>query len=63
MKNQMKKEISRRRFLGTAAIGLAGMTVIPGLASSCAPKKPVAAGPKEIRLGFIGLGRQSMFLL
>ena len=63
MKNQMKKEISRRRFLGTAAIGLAGMTVIPGLASSCAPKKPAAAGPKEIRLGFIGLGRQSMFLL
>ena len=61
MKNQMKKGISRRHFLGTTALGLAGMAVIPALTSSCQSKKP--ASLKEIRLGFIGLGRQSMFLL
>jgi predicted dehydrogenase len=60
MKNDMKKGISRRQFLGTTAIGLAGIAVIPGL-TSCKPK--AAAPVKEIRLGFIGLGQQAMFLL
>jgi predicted dehydrogenase len=50
---------SRRRFIGTTATGLAGLAVLPGL-SSCA--QPTPAG-KEITLGFIGLGRQAMFLL
>jgi len=58
MKNQMKG-ISRRRFIGTAAVGLAGMAVLPGLAG-CQPKV-VPSG--DLRLGFIGLGRQAMFLL
>ncbi len=59
MKNQIKKGISRRQFLGTAAVGLAGLAVMPGI-TSCKPK---VAPLKEIRLGFIGMGRQSMFLL
>ncbi len=59
MKNQIKIGISRRQFLGTAAMGLAGVAVLPGV-TSCKSK---TVAPGEIRLGFIGLGRQSMFLL
>lgn len=57
MKDQ-KNEWSRRRFLGSAAIGMAGVVVIPGLATSCK-----SSTENKIKLGFIGLGRQSMFLL
>ena len=52
------KGLSRRRFLGTAAIGLAGLSVLPSI-TSCTH----AAAETPIRLGFIGMGRQSMFLL
>jgi predicted dehydrogenase len=57
MKEQ-KKVMSRRRFLGSAALGMAGMVVIPRLATSCK-----SAPDTDIKLGFIGMGRQSMFLL
>lgn len=60
MKDQMKKDLSRRHFLGTAALGIAGFAVIPGL-SSC--KQAAVAPSTDIRFGFIGLGRQAMFLL
>ncbi len=59
MKNQNKNGMTRRRFLGTTAIGIAGISVIPGLISC----KPGAAVSGELKLGFIGLGRQAMFLL
>jgi len=59
MKNQIKNGISRRQFLGTAAMGLAGVAVLPGV-TSCKSK---SVAPGDIRLGFIGMGRQSMFLL
>jgi predicted dehydrogenase len=59
MKKQTKSELSRRRFLGTAAIGMAGITFLPSL-SSCTSK---AVKEDNIRLGFIGMGRQAMFLL
>lgn len=59
MKNQMKKGISRRQFLGTAAVGLAGFAVIPGLAGC----KPKVVPSSDLRLGFIGMGQQAMFLL
>ena len=63
MKDQ-KKLWSRRHFLGSAAVGMAGMVVIPGIATSCKGKtKATAEVADEITLGFIGLGRQSMFLL
>lgn len=57
MKDQ-KKLWSRRRFLGSTALGMAGMVALPQILSSC--KKEADT---DIRLGFIGLGQQSMFLL
>ena len=54
--NHQKKKWSRRRFLGSTVVGLAGMAVIPQLISSCNRES-------AIRLGFIGLGQQAMFLL
>jgi predicted dehydrogenase len=59
MKNQ-KKLWTRRRFLGSAAAGMAGLVIIPRLTTSCKSK---GAADTDIRLGFIGLGRQAMFLL
>ena len=59
MKDQLKKGLTRRHFLGTAAIGLAGIAVLPGI-TSC---KPAAVPVQDLKLGFIGLGRQAMFLL
>ena len=49
-----KKNFSRRAFIGTSALGIAGLTLIPG----CVTRHK---GP--VRLGFIGLGRQTMFLV
>lgn len=54
--NNQKNEWSRRRFLGTAAAGVAGMAIIPQFISSCKSES-------VIRIGFIGLGQQAMFLL
>ncbi len=51
-------KVSRRSFLGTSAIGMAGLAFIPSVLNSCKPK-----GEAALRLGFIGLGQQSMFLL
>ncbi len=59
MKKIRQSTYSRRRFIGTTATGMAGLAIIPGL-SSCT--QPAPAG-KETTLGFIGLGRQAMFLL
>jgi predicted dehydrogenase len=58
MENQQKKGVSRRQFLGTAAIGMAGVALFSSL-SAC--KQKVAEN--DLKLGFIGMGRQSMFLL
>lgn len=58
MENQ-KTKWSRRRFINTALAGVAGAAVIPHLSGCRGP----AAASDEIRLGFIGLGRQAMFLL
>lgn len=55
----MKKGISRRQFIGTTAAGLAGIAILPGLAGC----KPKAVPGTDLRLGFIGMGRQAMFLL
>jgi len=52
------KQLSRRKFIGTTAIGMAGITFLPSL-QSC--KSEVA--DTDIKLGFIGLGRQALFLL
>lgn len=53
-----KKTISRRQFLGTSALGVAGMIVLPRIGSDFGSQNS-----SSIRLGFIGLGQQSMSLL
>lgn len=53
-----KNNISRRRFLGTTLAGSAGLVFLPSLIS-CGE----VSRDKPIKLGFIGMGRQSMFLL
>ncbi|MEX0988620.1 MAG: Gfo/Idh/MocA family oxidoreductase [Bacteroidales bacterium] len=50
-----KNTFSRRAFLGTSLIGVAGLTLIPG----CKITPP----SDTLRIGFIGLGRQAMYLL
>jgi len=57
--SKQKKLWSRRQFLTAAAAGAAGVAVIPHL-SGCKAK---VKDDGIIRLGFIGLGRQAMFLL
>lgn len=57
MKEQ-KKQWSRRQFINLTIGSAAGLALMPNL-TSC---KSVPADT-DIRLGFIGLGRQSMFLL
>lgn len=58
MEDQQKKGVSRRHFLGTAAIGVAGVAMFSSL-SACKQK----VVDTDLKLGFIGMGRQSMFLL
>ncbi len=57
MKNQ-KTVWSRRQFIGTTVAGMAAVMVIPGMAG-CKTEK--ASG--DIRVGFIGMGRQAIYLL
>jgi len=57
--SDQKKQWTRRRFINTTIAGVAGAAVIPHL-TGC-KGAPAASG--DIRLGFIGLGRQAMFLM
>jgi hypothetical protein len=56
MSKEQMKGMSRRAFLGTSALGLASLTLLPACNTS-------GSGRKIVKLGFIGLGQQSMFLL
>lgn len=58
MEDQLKKGVSRRHFLGTAAIGVAGVAMFSSL-SACKQK----VVDTDLKLGFIGMGQQAMFLL
>jgi predicted dehydrogenase len=53
-----KKQFSRRQFLTTSAVGMAGLMVLPRMASGFTPQEKAT-----VRLGFIGMGQQSMSLL
>jgi predicted dehydrogenase len=57
--DKRKKQWSRRQFINTTVAGVAGAAVIPRLVG-CKTKSTIN---NDIRLGFIGMGRQSMFLL
>ena len=50
--------MDRRKFLRTAGAGIAGLTIIPSFASA-----RTLAPSDTVRLGFIGLGQQAMFLM
>ena len=54
-----KNNLSRRQFLTASAVGLAGITIIPSFMSCQSKTKK----DDLIRLGFIGMGRQAMYLL
>ena len=60
----MKNQFTRRKFIKTAAAGAVGVAVFPQFLASCKQnKKTNAADDGIIRLGFIGLGQQAMYLL
>ena len=58
MENKKTTGVSRRKFLGTTAIGIAGVTLFSSLAA-CKQK----VDDTDLKLGFIGLGQQAMYLL
>lgn len=55
MNKEHAKKVSRRSFVQTSLMGAAGLTILPGFKSF--------AANENINLGFIGMGRQAMFLL
>ena len=59
--NKKIKMVSRRQFVGASALGFAGVMIIPavgcGRSGTYAKKEPGL-----VRLGFIGLGQQAMYL-
>ena len=60
--SEEKKGMSRRRFLGTSAAGMAGVLILPSLGYG--HSRAISSGnDKTVRLGFIGMGQQSMSLL
>ena len=59
----MSNQLSRRKFIKTAAVGAFGVAVFPQFLASCKQNKAAGGDEGIIRLGFIGLGRQSMYLL
>ncbi|MCE1198881.1 MAG: Gfo/Idh/MocA family oxidoreductase [Marinilabiliales bacterium] len=61
MSENKSNKLSRRSFFGTSMMGAAGVALLPGVLST---HDAEAADVKaDVKLGFIGLGRQSMFLL
>lgn len=61
----MSKQLSRREFIKSAALGAVGVVILPQFLASCQQNKGGANGADDgvIRLGFIGLGQQAMYLL
>ena len=60
----MKKNIfSRRKFLGTSLLSATGLSFLPKSAFAESTQFSVSEDIHQIRLGFIGLGRQAMGIL
>ncbi|MGI6573899.1 MAG: Gfo/Idh/MocA family protein [Fermentimonas sp.] len=59
----MSNQITRRKFIKTAAFGAASMAVLPQFLASCKQTKGSDGEKGVICLGFIGLGRQAMYLM
>lgn len=58
----MSNQFTRRDFIKTMAVGAAGVAVFPQFLLSCKQNKK-GSDEETIRLGFIGLGQQAMYLL
>ena len=62
-----ESKLSRRNFLRLSALGAAGTVLLPRLLGGdtavAAPAKGKTAASDTVRLGFIGLGQQAMYLL
>lgn len=61
----MSKQLSRRKFIQTAVLGAAGAVMFPQFLASCKQNKAGTNDVEDgvIRIGFIGLGQQAMYLL
>lgn len=62
----MNKKLSRRKFIKSATFGAAGVVMFPQFLASCKQNKSSSNGAADdgiIRIGFIGLGQQAMYLL
>ena len=58
----MSNKLTRRKFIQTAAISAVGVAAFPQFLSSCKQSRRTSDN-EFIRLGFIGLGQQAMYLL
>lgn len=54
--------LSRRKFIKSAVVGAAGVIMLPQFFASC-KQNSGSANDGVIRIGFIGLGQQAMYLL
>ncbi|MEI7421537.1 MAG: Gfo/Idh/MocA family oxidoreductase [Prolixibacteraceae bacterium] len=61
MSENIRKKLNRRSFFGTSMMGAAGLALMPGVLSASSSVSSPA--PADVKLGFIGMGQQSMFLL
>lgn len=59
----MSNQLSRRKFIKSAAVGAVGIAAFPQFLSSCKQSKASTSTEGLVRLGFIGLGQQAMYLL
>ncbi len=61
----MSNQLSRRKFIKTATVSAVGITVFPQFLTSCKQSISSTRKPNNgiIRMGFIGLGQQAMYLL
>jgi aspartyl-tRNA synthetase len=59
----MSNQLTRRNFIKTAAVGVVGVAAFPQFLSSCKQSKESTSAEGLVRLGFIGLGQQAMYLL
>ena len=57
-----KQLLSRRKFIKSAVVGAAGVIMLPQFLASCKQNNG-SANDGVIRIGFIGLGQQAMYLL
>src|SRR5690554_6271363 len=63
MNEMERKNVFRRKFLGSGLLGAAGLSVLPGLSTAATIASSTAIQTSTLRVGFIGVGRQAMGIL